>query len=124
MSFFIQKILSSRSEGAAKHFFKVNAYNKFGLYHDDLVGGYNQTVKPNVAEAYRRIAIDNPKLHDERCYRSIRATQLRINKKILPESEWVTFEEDQEKGYYLKPYLEQIEREEKEKKRILAEELD
>lgn len=124
MSFLIQRILSSRSEGAARHFFNVNGYNKYGFYHDDLIGGYNQTVKPNVAEAYRRLAIDDPEAHDRRVFRAIRASQLKIQKKILPESEWITFEEDQEKGYYLRPYLEQIEREEKEKKRIIAEELE
>ncbi|CAA3019319.1 cytochrome b-c1 complex subunit 7-like [Olea europaea subsp. europaea] len=116
MAFLIPRILSKRSEAAARHFFKMDAYNKYGLYHDDLIGGYNNTVNPNVAEAYRRLLIDKPDQHDLRVYRALRANQLKIRKEILPEEEWTTFEEDVEKGHYLQPYLRQIEEEDKEKR--------
>lgn len=116
MSFLIPRLLSERSEAAARHFFKMNGYNKYGLYHDDLIGGYNNTVNPNVAEAYRRLLIDKPEQHDLRVFRGLRANQLKIQKKLLPKEEWVTFEEDQTKGRYLQPYLEQIDREDKEKR--------
>lgn len=116
MAYLIPRLLKQRSEAAARHFFKMDAYCKYGLYHDDLIGGYNNTVNPTVAEAYRRLLIDKPEEHDQRVYRGLRASQLKIQKKLLPEEEWVTFEEDITKGRYLQPYLEQIAKEEKEKK--------
>jgi hypothetical protein len=122
MAFLIPRILSQRSETAARHFFKMNGYNKYGLYHDDLIGGYNNTINPNVAEAYRRLMIDKPEEHDLRVYRALRANQLKIRKEILPEEEWTTFEEDVSKGRYLQPYLRQIEEEEREKAAMAAEE--
>jgi hypothetical protein len=115
MAFLIPRILCQRSEAAARHFFKMNAYNKYGLYHDDLIGGYNNTINPKVTEAYRRLLIDKPEEHDQRVYRALRASQLKIRKDILPEEEWTTFEEDITKGRYLQPYLRQIEEEEREK---------
>lgn len=59
--------------------------------------------------------IDQPELHDERCFRGVRATQLKIQKDVLPEDQWVTYEEDMTKGRYLQTYLEQINQEMKEK---------
>ena len=119
MAYLIPRMLAKRSEVAARHFFKVDGYNRYGLYHDDLIGGYNNTVNPNVAEAYRRLLLDKPEEHDQRVYRALRASQLKIRKEILPESEWVTFEEDQTKGRYLQPYLRQIEQEDKEKQEFM-----
>jgi len=119
MSLFIQKALSQRSEAAARHFFKVNGYNRYGLYHDDLIGGYVNSNNPKVAEAYRRLLIDKPEEHDQRVYRALRANQLKIRKELLPEDQWVTFEEDQTKGHYLQPYLRQIDDEEREKREFM-----
>lgn len=119
MAFLIPRLISKRSESAARYFFKADGYNKYGLYHDDLIGGYNNTVNPTVAEAYRRLLLDKPDEHDKRVYRALRANQLKIRKEILPESEWPTFEEDMTKGRYLQPYLRQIEEEEREKKEFL-----
>ena len=116
MAYTIARLLKQRSEAAARHFFKMDGYNKYGLYHDDLIGGYNNTVNPHVAEAYRRLMIDKPEEHDLRVYRALRANQLKIRKEVLPEEQWVTFEEDVTKGHYLQPYLQQIEAEDKEKK--------
>lgn len=118
MAFLIPKLLKQRSELAARQFFKMDGYNQYGLYHDDLIGGYNNTVQPTVAEAYRRLSIDQPDLHDQRVYRGLRAFQLKIQKKLLPKEEWVTFEEDMTKGRYLQPYLEQLEKEDREKKEL------
>lgn len=122
MAFLIPRILSQRSEALARHFFNVNGYNKYGLYHDDLIGGYNNTVNPTVSEAYRRLLIDKPEEHDQRVYRGLRANQLKIRKEILPKEQWTTFEEDVTKGRYLQPYLRQIEEEEKEKRDMLLSE--
>lgn len=116
MSYLISRILKQRSEVAARHFFKMDGYNRYGLYHDDLIGGYYNEQNPTVAEAYRRLLIDKPEEHDRRIYRALRASQLKIRKEFLPEDQWTTFEEDVEKGYYLQPYLRQIENEDKEKK--------
>lgn len=115
MAYLIPRVLSQRSETAARTLFKLNGYNRYGLYHDDLIGGYNNTINPNVAEAYRRLLIDKPEEHDQRIYRALRASQLKIRKEFLPEDQWTTFEEDLTKGRYLQPYLKQIEEEDREK---------
>lgn len=116
MAHFITKMLKSRSETFARYFYNIDGYNQYGLYHDDLIGGYHSIVNPKVSEAYRRLLIDKPDEHDKRVYRGLRAVQLQIQKKILPKEEWVTYEEDMTKGYYLQPYLAQIEKEEEEKR--------
>lgn len=120
MAFLIPRLISRRSEVAARQLFKMDGYNKYGLYHDDLLGGTNNTVQPTVAEAYRRLLIDQPDAHDQRVYRALRATQLKIQKKYLPEEEWTTFEEDQTKGRYLQPYLAQLEKEDREMRDFAA----
>uniref|UniRef100_A0A6G1SCT4 Cytochrome b-c1 complex subunit 7 n=1 Tax=Aceria tosichella TaxID=561515 RepID=A0A6G1SCT4_9ACAR len=122
MAYLIPRILSQRSETAARQLFKMNGYNRYGFYHDDLIGGYNNTINPTVAEAYRRLLIDKPEEHDQRVYRALRASQLKIRKEILPEDQWTTYEEDMTKGRYLQPYLRQIEEEEREKARFAVEE--
>lgn len=119
MAYLIPRLIKQRSETAARALFKMDGYNKYGLYHDDLIGGYNNTHNPRVAEAYRRLLIDQPELHDQRVYRGLRATQLKIQKKVLPPEEWVTYEEDMTKGRYLQPYLEQLAAEEREKKEFM-----
>lgn len=120
MAFLIPRLLKQRSETAARYFFKADGYNKYGLYHDDLIGGYNNTINPTVAEAYRRLQIDQPDQHDLRVFRGLRAFQLKIEKKLLPEDQWPTFEEDLTKGRYLQPYLEQLDKEDREKKEFAA----
>lgn len=119
MSWLITKSMTKQSEAVAKHLFKLNAYARYGLYHDDLIGGYVNSNNPQVAEAYRRLAIDKPEEHDKRIFRSLRANQLKIRKDYLPEEEWTTFEEDQTKGRYLQPYLQQIAAEEREKREFM-----
>lgn len=116
MSYLIPKLLKQRSETIARVLFNRDGYNKYGLYHDDLIGGYYNENNPAVAEAQRRLMLDKPEEHDKSVYRGLRAIQLKINKQVLPQSEWVSYEEDQEKGHYLQPYLQQLAKEEKEKK--------
>lgn len=120
MAFLVSKLLK-KNEVIARGMFRLEAYNKYGLYHDDLLGGYNNTVNPVISEAYRRIQIADPDLHDQRVFRGVRACQVQISKNFLPEDQWTTWEEDQTKGRYLKKYVEQIEKELEEKKRIEAE---
>ena len=44
-----------------------------------------------------------------------RATQLYIQKTILPKDQWPTYDEDLEHGRYLEPYIEEIQKENAEK---------
>lgn len=117
MAYALSQLLK-KSDSMARTLYKLDGYCKYGFYHDDLIGGYNTDVNPKVSEAYRRMAIDNPEAHDQRVYRSLRATQLKIQKKILPREQWTTYEDDITKGRYLQPYLQQIEKEEREKAEI------
>lgn len=89
-----------------KWFFDKAGYNKYGLYRDDCL---NET--PDVVEAIRRLP---QKVKDERVYRIIRAHQLTLTHTILPENEWTKFEDD-ENNRYLMPYLNEVEREKKER---------
>ncbi len=56
-------------------------------------------------------------LQDERAFRIQRAMHLSMKHIVLPKDQWPTWEEDQAKGRYLQPYLEEViaEREEREK---------
>lgn len=117
MSYALTKLLS-RSETIARTLFKIQGYNKFGLYHDDLIEGCNETINPEVTEAYRRMLLEHPEMHDQRVFRALRAFQLNLQKKHLPEDQWISYEEDQTKGRYLTKYLQQIREEQQERKRI------
>ena len=79
-----------------------------GLYHDDIY----MTSFPEYHEALRRLP---PNLYDEFNFRAIRACQLDINKDYLPVNQRPTYEEDITKGRYLKPYLDEVLAEKKEK---------
>lgn len=101
---FVQKNFATR---AVKNFlFKKMGYNKYGLYRDDL---FYET--PEVTEAVKRLPQE---VYDARVYRIQRAFQLSLTQSILPEKEWTKFEDDQ-KNHYLEPYLNEVEREVKEK---------
>jgi len=77
-----------------------SGFNKYGLkYHDCLY----ETIP--VTEALRRLP---QKETDERNFRIVRALQLSMQKVYLPKDQWMTYEQD---DYYLKPYLEEVERE-------------
>ncbi|XP_065202511.1 cytochrome b-c1 complex subunit 7-like [Planococcus citri] len=88
------------------HFLR-SEYYKLGLYHDDILYCF-----PDVDEAVRRL----PKaVKEERDWRSIRAIQLDLNHKILPQEEWIQWEDDITVGRYLQPYLAEVKKEWKEK---------
>ncbi|KAK1756858.1 cytochrome b-c1 complex subunit 7 [Echria macrotheca] len=80
-------------------------YRQMGLLADDLISEENETV----LKALSRLP---PDVTYDRIYRIRRATQLSLQHKILPKSEWVKPEEDVP---YLAPLIAQIEAEEAEK---------
>ncbi|XP_014270939.1 cytochrome b-c1 complex subunit 7 [Halyomorpha halys] len=99
----IKRCYSSGS-GLKKWAYNASGFNKYGLMHDDCL--YEDD---NVKEALRRLP---EKLLHERNYRLVRAMQLTITHDILPKEEWTKYEDDVR---YLKPYLEQVEKEIKER---------
>nr|ADD38199.1 Cytochrome b-c1 complex subunit 7 [Lepeophtheirus salmonis] len=87
--------------------FGVSGFNQYGLYRNDLM---QET--PEVVEALRRLPMP---LQDERTFRIQRAMQLSLQKSILPKSEWVSFEENEDKGHYLDALLAEVKKEMEEK---------
>lgn len=79
-----------------------------GLYRDDL---YDYT-DPVHLEALRRLP---PDVYDQHCFRVVRASQLEFTKQFLPQEEWPSYEEDQTKGRFLQPYIEEVQKEKLEK---------
>ncbi len=65
---------------------------------------------PVVKEAIRRLPEDD---YNMRVFRIKRAFNLTIRHNVLPKEEWTKYEED---FRYLKPYMDEVERELKEKK--------
>ncbi|XP_069960835.1 cytochrome b-c1 complex subunit 7 isoform X2 [Cherax quadricarinatus] len=90
-----------------RYTFKASGFNQLGLYHDDCL---RET--PDVAEALRRLP---QSVIDERHYRMQLAFQLSVTKSILPKEQWISYEEDREKGRYLQPYLAEVIKERKER---------
>ncbi|GAB1315175.1 Cytochrome b-c1 complex subunit 7, mitochondrial [Madurella fahalii] len=85
-------------------------YRQMGLRADDLIVEENETV----LKALHRLP---PKESYDRIYRIRRATQLSLQQKILPKSEWTKPEEDVP---YLTPILEQLQAEAKEREDLDA----
>jgi ubiquinol-cytochrome c reductase subunit 7 len=75
---------------------------------DDLIVEENETV----LKALHRLS---PKESYDRIYRIRRATQLSLQHKLLPKSEWTKPEEDVP---YLTPIIEQLHAEDKERKEL------
>lgn len=92
-----------------KFYFNISNYCKYGLYTDDIA---DDSYTPEIKEAVRRLPADQ---FYRRNYRQLRASQLEINKEYLPKDQWITYEEDLEKGHYLKPYVKEVLAEWKEK---------
>lgn len=90
-----------------KWVFNMSGYNKLGLYTHDC---YYET--PDVQEAISRL---EPRLFDDRQWRISRALHLDMTHTILPKEEWTTFEENQDRGYYLRDLIKQVEFERKER---------
>ncbi|XP_051162862.1 cytochrome b-c1 complex subunit 7-like [Leptopilina boulardi] len=91
--------------GFKKWAYNWSRFNQYGLMHDDMYHEFN----PIVVEALRRLP---QHIRDERNFRICRAMQLNCQKSILPKEQWTKYEEDVK---YLRPYLEEVEREEREK---------
>ncbi|XP_015510729.1 cytochrome b-c1 complex subunit 7-like isoform X1 [Neodiprion virginianus] len=105
MSWVPKKTPGFFSEGIKKWAYNLSRFNQYGLHHDDCL---HETEV--VAKALKRLP---QKLVDERNFRILRATQLSITKSILPKEEWTKYEEDVR---YLRPYIDEIIKEEEEKK--------
>ncbi|XP_022911819.1 cytochrome b-c1 complex subunit 7-like [Onthophagus taurus] len=101
--FHVQRRLMS--SGLQKFCYNLAGFNKLGLMRDDLL-----FEDDDVKEALKRLS--QAKI-DERNYRILRATQLDIQKSILPKDKWTKLEEDE---LYLTPLVNQVikEREERE----------
>lgn len=92
------------SSALQKFAYNLSGFNKYGLQRDDLL--YEDE---DVKEALRRLP---QKLVDERNYRILRATQLSIQKIILPKDQWTKLEEDK---LYLTPLVEEVKKEKRER---------
>lgn len=97
VSFVPRRLMSSALQ---KFAYNLSGFNKYGLQRDDLL--YEDA---DVKEALRRLP---QKLIDERNYRILRATQLSIQKSILPKNEWTKLEED---VLYLTPIVDEVKKE-------------
>ncbi|CAH1992322.1 unnamed protein product [Acanthoscelides obtectus] len=102
VSFIQKRFMSSALQ---KWAYNLSGFNKYGLWRDDLL--YEDQ---DVAEALKRL---DQKTVDERNYRILRATQLSLQKDILPKEQWTKLEEDK---LYLTPLVNDVikEREERE----------
>ena len=87
-------------------YYQSNHY-KMGLMEHDRLFGDNSVVK----EAMRRLRITEPEVWDERSFRISRAINFDIKRMVLPQDEWVQYEQDVP---YLQPFLTEIEREQAE----------
>ncbi|XP_024889721.1 cytochrome b-c1 complex subunit 7-like [Temnothorax curvispinosus] len=90
--------------GFKKWCYNISRFNQYGLWRDDLL-----IEDADVTEALRRLPQE---LKDQRNFRIVRAIQLDANKRILPEEEWTKYEED---VHYLKPYVDEVVKERKER---------
>merc|ERR1711944_17404 len=88
----------------AKWQWDLSGYGKLGLYEDDTMRD-----SPVLKEALKRL---DPDMFDERQFRMSRAQQLGLQKAILPKEDQTTFDQDVP---YLKPLIEEIEKENAEK---------
>lgn len=93
------------SSGLQRFVYNLSGFNKYGLWRDDLLHE-----DEDVKEALKRLPQNTV---DERNYRILRATQLSIQKDILPKEQWTKLEEDK---LYLTPIVDEVikEREERE----------
>ncbi|XP_008304764.1 cytochrome b-c1 complex subunit 7 [Stegastes partitus] len=87
-----------------KWYYNLCGFNKMGLMHDDTL--YEDA---DVEEAIRRLPEN---VASDRTFRIKRALDLSMKHQILPKEQWTKYEEDYP---YLRPYLEEVIRERKEK---------
>lgn len=80
-----------------KFVYNLSGFNQYGLWRDDLL--YES---PEVTEALKRLP---ESVIDERNYRLLRATQLSLQKDVLPKEQWTKLEDDK---MYLTPIVKQV----------------
>lgn len=97
VSYVPRRLMSSALQRIA---YNLSGFNKYGLWRDDLL--YEDE---DVKEALRRLP---EKYIDERNYRILRATQLSLQKSILPKNEWTKLEDDK---LYLTPLVDEVKKE-------------
>jgi len=95
-------------EAAQKLHFKLSQFNQYGLLYDDCMNEDN----PVIAEAVRRLP---PDVQDERAFRITKALHCCVTHDVLPKDQWTTWEDHLERGKYLQPYIEEVEKELEEK---------
>lgn len=102
VSFAQKRFMSSALQ---KFVYNLSGFNKLGLWRDDLLHE-----DEDVQQALKRLPQN---LVDERNYRILRATQLSIQKDILPKEQWTKLDDDK---LYLTPIVDEVikEREERE----------
>merc|ERR1711973_195744 len=94
-------------ESIKQFYFNLQGFNQYGMLHDDVL---HET--DIVKEAISRLP---PQLQDERSFRITRALQCCVEKTVLPKDQWSTWEDHKAKGFYLKPYIDEVIREMDEK---------
>ncbi|KAK6518841.1 Cytochrome b-c1 complex subunit 7 [Arthrobotrys megalospora] len=90
----------------AERYCELSGYRKVGLMYEDLLREETHTVQL----ALKRLP---PRLAYDRAFRIRRALQCSVTHTLLPKDEWIKPEEDVP---YLSPYIEEIEKEESERK--------
>ncbi|CAH1773494.1 unnamed protein product [Owenia fusiformis] len=100
----VQAVRPAWRVALSKWAYNMSYFNQLGLMRDDCL---NET--PQVSEALRRLPRN---VMDERQFRITRALNLSAKKITLPKEQWTKYEDD---VHYLQPYLEEVERESKEK---------
>ncbi|CAI9739298.1 cytochrome b-c1 complex subunit 7-like [Octopus vulgaris] len=85
-------------------FYNRSYFNQLGLMRDDV-----RRESEDVKEAIRRLPKD---IYDARNFRLIRALNLSNKKIVLPKEEWTQLQDDVQ---YLKPYIEEVIKERKER---------
>ncbi|KAG5881142.1 hypothetical protein JTB14_020845 [Gonioctena quinquepunctata] len=84
--------------------YNLSGFNKYGLWRDDILH-----VNDDVQEALRRVPQE---VVDQRNYRILRATQLSLQKDILPKEQWTKLEDDK---LYLTPIVNDVIKEKEER---------
>lgn len=87
-----------------KWLYNRSYFPQLGMMRDDI-----REETEDVKEAIRRLP---KRLYDARNFRIVRALNLSTKKSVLPKEEWTKLEND---VMYLKPYLEEVVAERKEK---------
>merc|ERR1712212_537989 len=91
--------------------------NQLGMKKDDYKLIPDGPEGEFLERAIRRLP---PEERDQRTWRRVRAHYLQCQKKVLPEEDWVKYEDDLPEDSYLQPYIDELRAEEEEKKKWAA----